>query len=269
MSPQFGHVVSVHRETSQGALLAQHAATLRVPGTPPVPGPPPGPPMPNLAAALTIAFAPLVASRGKTPGSTTQVEREHQQDILAVQARYQLGWARIVEVVDPLDGSIAETVVFPKLSDALAVLSPSKVSKAEASYQESVTNHLRSKARSTSYFDGMSNWDVKSLGIPGISCVREFCYATEPPTHDPDELKDKLTILHFARTDPGSVAYKSRQEDGRLLNRQYMVDEDKSKLKRKVTDLYYSGQIATADDLSGPSAPGPSPILLPTLPAFG
>jgi hypothetical protein len=249
LSPQFGHVAAVHHETGQGALLA-HAATLPAP---PSTGPPGGlaNPNPAFAAALTAAFSPLVASLGKsTASATTQIEREHQQDQHAVEARYQLGWGHVVAVIDSVDGSVTETVAFPKLSDALlAVLTPSKASKAEASYQESTTNHLWSKARSTSYFDGMTDWDTKSLGIPGISCIREFRFATEPPTLDPDELKDRLSILHFACTDPGSVAYKTRQEEGRLLTRQYLVREDKSKLKRKITDLYYRGQIATADNL--------------------
>jgi hypothetical protein len=251
LSPQFGHVAAVHHETGQGALLA-HAATLPAP---PSLGPPPGGlanQNPAFAAALTAAFSPLVASLGKSTASATtqQVERGHQHDQRAVEARYQLGWGRVVAVIDPVDGSVTETVVFPKLSDALlAVHTPSKPSKAEASYQESATNHLRSKARSTSYFDGMTDWDTRSFGIPGISCIREFRFATEPPTLDPDELKDRLSILHFARTDPGNVAYKTRQEEGHLLTRQYLVGEDKSKLKRKITDLYYRGQIATADDL--------------------
>ena len=131
----------------------------------------------------------------------------------------------------------------------VTVLAPSKPAKAEAAYQESVANHLRSKVRSTSYFDGMADMDSKTLGIPGISCLREFRFATEPPLHDPEEFKDKLTILHFARTNPGSVSYKIRLEEGRLLTRQHLVDEDKSKLKRKTTDLFCQGLMATADDL--------------------
>jgi hypothetical protein len=222
--------------------------------------PPPCPPLlrqpPRRPSQSELSFCcsahcrllPACRSLGKsTPSATTQVEREHQQDQHAVEVRYQLGcWGCVVAVIDSVDGSVTETVIFLKLSDALlAVLAP----KAEASYQESATNHIRSKAHSTSYFNGMTDWDTKSLGIPGISCVREFRFATEPPTLDPDELKDRLSILHFARTDPGSVAYKTRQEEGRLLTRQYLVGEDKSKLKRKITDLYYRGQIATADDL--------------------
>jgi hypothetical protein len=249
MSPHFGHVVAIHRETSRGAILA-HASGLAVPAS--GGSAPATTAVPGLTAALTTAFAPLVASLGTSSNLSThtQSEREHQADVKAVVARYQICWARVDSVTDPVDGSVSEKVFLPTLSAALNdVLTPSKPAKAEASYQESVANHLRSKVRSSLYYDGMTDMDAKSLGIPGISCMREFRYASEPPTHDPEEFKDKLTILHFARTDPGSVAYKTRQEDGRLLTRQHLVGEDKSKLKRKTTDLYYQGMIANADDL--------------------
>jgi hypothetical protein len=180
----------------------------------------------------------------------TQVEREHLSDAKAVAARYQICWARIVTVIDPIDGSVSEVVVLPQLSAALlAVLSPSKVAKAEASYQESFTNHLRSRARSTSYFDGTAEYDPKAFGVTGVQGLRDFRFATEPPVHDPDEMKDKITIIHFARTDPGSAECRTRQEDGRLLTRQHLMSEDKSKLKRKITDLHCHGVIANADDL--------------------
>ena len=73
----------------------------------------------------------------------------------------------------------------------------------------------------------MADVDSKSLGIPNISCLRKFWFYTEPPLHDPEEFKDKLTILHFAPTGPGSGSYKTRLEEGRLLICQYLVDEDK------------------------------------------
>jgi hypothetical protein len=168
LSPQFGHVKSIHRETAQGALLA-HAATLQVPV--PTLGGTGGTTTPAFAAALSTAFAPLVSSLTKSTSSTTQVEREHLQEIKAVRARYQLCWGRIAQVTAP-DGSVTEQVVLPDLSDGLiAVLTPSKASRAEEIYKESVTNHLRQSARSTSYYAGLTDWDVKSFGQPGI-CLR-------------------------------------------------------------------------------------------------
>ena len=248
MSPHFGHVVTLHRKTSQAAILAQ-ASGLAVPqSTAPASTGDPG-----LTVALTTALAPLALALGTaTPSSshTTQSEREHQADIKTDSAQYQIVWARVTQVIDPTDGSSSDIVVFPKLSAALlAVLVPSKPAKAEAAYLESVANHLRCKVHSTSYYDGMADVDSKSLGIPGISCVRKFRFATEPPLHDPEEFKDKLTILHFAHTDSGSVAYKTRLKEGCLLTRQHLEDEDKSKLKRKTTDLFYQDLIANADDL--------------------
>jgi hypothetical protein len=241
MSSQFGHVVTIHRETSHGAIVA-HAGGLNVPSAG-------GAPVARttsdsgLTQALTAAFAPLVASLGNsTVASHTQVEREHLFDTKAVAARYQICWARIAAVTDPIDGSVSETVVLPSLSAALlAVLSPTKVAKAEASYQESFTNHLRSQARSASYFDGTAEYFPKAFGVTGVQGLRDFCFATEPPVQDPDEMKDKITIIHFARTDPGSAEYRTRQEDGRLLTRQHLVSEDKSELKRKITNLYHHG----------------------------
>jgi hypothetical protein len=253
MSPHFGHVQTVHREAGHGALLS-HTAGLPAPasGAPGAPGPlQPGP---DFATVITAAITPLVntiaAGNQANMASTTQSERESQQDQKAVEARYKITFAHVVKVTDPVDGSVTETVEFPTLSPAfLAVLSPTKVTKAEESYQESMANHMRSKARSTSYFDGMTNWDAKSFGIPGISCIRRFRWAVEPPILDPDEVKDKLGFVHFAASDPGSVVYKTRQEEGRLLTRQHLVDEDKSKLKRKITDLHHHGLIATGHDL--------------------
>lgn len=250
----FGHVTTVHREAGHGAILA-HAATLPAP---PAPGAlstgSSNPSNPAFAAALKEAFTPLVsslqASNKATASATTQVEREHQQDQQAVVARYQLLFGHVETVTDPIDGSTTESAVFPSLSAAfLAVLRPSKVNQAEASYRESITNHLRSNARSSSYFDGMTDMDAKSLGGPGISCLREFRWGVEPPTQDHDSIKDEIMIFHFARPDPASVTYQTRLEEGSLITRQHLVGEDKSKLKRKLTDLYYQGQISTGHDL--------------------
>jgi hypothetical protein len=248
MSPQFQHVATIHHETSQGAIMA-HAGGLNVPPAGGVPTGGAGDP--GLAKALTTAFAPLVASLGTSAVTAhTQAEREHLSDIKDVAIRYQICWGRIDTVIDPIDGSVSEVVVFPQLSAALlAVLSPSKAAKAETSYQESFTNHLRARSRSSTYFDGTAEYDVKAFGVTGVQALRGFLFATTPPTNDPEELKEKMTILHYARTDPGCVDYKTRQEDGRLLTRQRLVNEDSSKLKRKTTDLYFHGMIRTADDL--------------------
>jgi hypothetical protein len=58
-----------------------------------------------------------------------------------------------------------------------------------------------------------------------------------------------LVSTPFAPTDPGSASYQSRMEDGRLLIRQQLVGEDKSKLRRKQSELYYQGSLATAHDI--------------------
>jgi hypothetical protein len=248
MSPQFDNVVTIHREASHGAIMA-HASGLHVPSTGGAPAG--GIATPGLTQALTTAFAPLVASLGNSAGAAhTQVEREHLLATKDVAARYQICWARVATVTDPIDGSVSEKLVLPTLSPALlAVLSPSKVAKAEASYQETFTNHLRARARSTSYFDGTAEYDQKAFGVPGVQALRDFRFASDPPIHDPDEFKDRITLFCYAGTDLGSAEYTTRQEDGRLLTRQHLVGEDKSKLKRKTTDLYYRGKIASADDL--------------------
>jgi hypothetical protein len=252
MSPHFGNVTTVHQEAAQAALNA-HAATRPAPaGT--TAGQVAVGADPGFAAALTAAFTPLVntlaAGNKASTSATTQSEREHQQDQQAVATRYQLAWGRVATVTNAVDGSKSESVVFPALSDALlAVLSPSKVAKAEAAFQESTTSHMSSMARSTVYFDGIADWDTKSFGITGVQCLRDFRFATAPPTAEKDDVKDSVSLVHLARPDNGSVFYQTRQQEGRLIARQYLVGEDKSKLKRKITDLYYGGQIATAHDL--------------------
>ena len=257
LSPHFANVTVVHREAAQGALLA-HAAALPVPAaastTAAIPGAAAPFTGPAFSAALAAAISPLVttlaAGNKAATTATTQSEREHQTDIKAVEARYKLAWGQVVTTIDPVTNASTESVVFPKLSDALlAVLTPSKVAKAEVSFQESATSFLASKARSTNYYDGTTDWNCKSFGIPGISCLRDFSFATVPPTLNHDEIKDKLSIFHFARADHGCVFYKARQIDEHLISRQYRVGEDTTKLKRKVTDLYWHGVLLTVSDL--------------------
>ena len=74
MSPHFGHVVTLHRKTSQAAILA-HASGLAVPQN----AAPASAGDPGLTVALTTALAPLALAIGTAAPSsshTTQSERE-------------------------------------------------------------------------------------------------------------------------------------------------------------------------------------------------
>jgi hypothetical protein len=256
LSAHYGHVTVLHRETGNGAFLA-HTSLLPAPArvTPTRPAVlasgPPGLGVSNLddfTSAISTAITTTLGSAA--PPVTTHVERALKQDQEDVMTRYQITWGRVVTVLDPIDGSASEQVVLPELTAQFkAVVTPSKASKAEAAFHESFDNHLRSKRRSVLFLDGMASWDGRVWGLPGVQSLREFRWAKDPPIIDHEEVKELLGIYHFAPTNPGSASYQSCMEDGRVLIRQQLVGEDKSKLRRSQSELYYQGSLATAHDL--------------------
>jgi hypothetical protein len=79
------------------------------------------------------------------------------------------------------------------------------------------------------------------------TCVRMASWALDPPVMEPESVKDKLGIYHFASPRIDTVTYQERTAAGRITLRQEQAGEDKSKVNRKASDLYCQGKMESAD----------------------
>ena len=65
----------------------------------------------------------------------------------------------------------------------------------------------------------------------------------------PDEVKTKFGLHHVAPPRTNSATYRSRQQGETLLVQQEQVEEDKSRLQTKNTELYYGGRMYALPDI--------------------
>jgi hypothetical protein len=79
-----------------------------------------------------------------------------------------------------------------------------------------------------------------------ISCLRNFCWAKDPYNMDKESVRDRLGIPHCAAPRQDTVQYKERVAAGRTIYRQEQVGEDKSRLVRKLSELYHFGRMHNA-----------------------
>jgi hypothetical protein len=62
---------------------------------------------------------------------------------------------------------------------------------------------------------------------------------------NPDGIKANFGLYHFAPPRTNSAIHSSRQEGEILLVQQEQVEEDKSRVIAKNTDLYFNGRMGT------------------------
>ncbi len=74
-------------------------------------------------------------------------------------------------------------------------------------------------------------------------------WADRPLSIEPDSIKDKLGIYHFAPPRIGSYEYEQRVANGCKIFRQEFVGEDKSRISAKAHDLDHTGKMESDTDL--------------------
>jgi hypothetical protein len=67
---------------------------------------------------------------------------------------------------------------------------------------------------------------------------------------NPDGIKTNFGLYHLAPPRTNSAVYRSRQEGETLLVQQEQVEEDKSRVNAKITDLYFMGRVGNLAEIN-------------------
>ncbi len=108
---------------------------------------------------------------------------------------------------------------------------------------------LNQMAQSQNHLDSITNAPLSMFDDVLTNALRSFHWAKDPLVMEPDSVKDRLGIYHFAAPRQDTVSYNERVMAGRTILRQETIGEDKSKLDRKATELYRHGRFATSFDI--------------------
>jgi hypothetical protein len=128
----------------------------------------------------------------------------------------------------------------------LQVLQTSKTTAAVQMFQDEVEHTVKGLSTSENFLDSMSDVPVALFDGVFISCLRNFWWAKDPYNMDKGSVRDRLGIPHFAAPRQDTVQYKERVAAGRTIYRQEQVGKDKSRLVRKLSELYRFGRMHNA-----------------------
>ena len=184
--------------------------------------------------------------------SLTGTERERQTEAEEVLVHfYQLLLASVHEVLQS-DGTTKTTLVKAELNPLFVkgVLQANKNSKAtKAMQQDLIEETTSSLSTQDTRFAAACNLIPRMFDQPLVAALRSGTWAHQPTVLHPDGIKTHFGLHHLASPRTWSVLYKTRMEGEMMLVRQEQVEEDKSKLQAKTTDLYHMGKMGSLADI--------------------
>jgi hypothetical protein len=147
----------------------------------------------------------IVKAAIATPGPAikevqSRTDRETHKAIQDAVARYQLMFAGLTTTADPNDSDVKTiTVDLPAISEVFKeIIDTTKVSEAVRMTQEQFTYHLTQRSTSKTIHDASMNYDAKALNAPKVTALKRAHWADRPLSIEPDSIKDRLGIYHFA-----------------------------------------------------------------------
>lgn len=94
-------------------------------------------------------------------------------------------------------------------------------------------------------FKAACNLIPRMFDQPMVAALRSGTWAHQPTVFHPDGIKIYFGLHHLASPRTWSILYKARMEGEMMLIRQEQVEEDKSKLQAKTTNLYHIGKMGS------------------------
>ena len=183
--------------------------------------------------------------------SMTSTERERETEADEVVNFYQLLFASIHDVIQP-DGTTKRTLVKAQLKPLFIknVLKANKNSKATKAMQDLIDDTSATLSAQDNRFSAACNLLPHMFDQPLVAALRSGTWEHQHTVLHPDGIKTHFGIHHIAAPRTWSVLYKTRMEGEMLLVRQEQVEEDKSRLQAKTTDLYHMGKMGTLADIN-------------------
>jgi hypothetical protein len=180
--------------------------------------------------------------------TTASAERKRAKESKGATIKYRLLFGRTIEVVGPSDpSSKLASIQLAELTPVfLQVLQASKITAAVQFFQDEIEHTVKGLSASDNFLDSMSDVPVGMFDGVFVQCLRSFRWAKDPFNMDKESVRDRLGIPHFAAPRQETVQYKERVAAGRTIFRQEQVGEDKSRLSRKLSELYRFGRMQNA-----------------------
>ena len=209
----------------------------------------PTPPTTELAMILEGFTKAITDSSAK--GSLTSSERERASEATEVQAFYEILFASCQDRIAD-DGTNYQVFVKANLNPQFTkgVLKAVKNSKATKTFQTIMESTLTTMTVSSDRFAAQSNVIPNMYDLPLTAALRTGNWEHQHTVLHPEGIKTHFGLHHLAPPRTWSAAYITRQEGATMLIQQEQVEEDKSKLAAKTSELYHQGLMGNIGELN-------------------
>jgi len=184
-------------------------------------------------------------------GSLTSAERERASEATEVQAFYEILFASCQDRIAD-DGSTYQVFIKANLNPQFikGVLKAVKNSRATKALQTIMESTLSIMTVRDNRFASQSNVIPNMFDLPLTASLRTGQWEHQHTVLHPEGIKTHFGLHHLAPPRTWSLAYITRQEGATMLVQQEQVEEDKSKLAAKTSDLYHYGLIGGINELN-------------------
>lgn len=247
-SPHYKNVIDIMRQE-------QRSTWIHIADTSDIP-PPPGLVSQGslgadeVKALLMGAFEASAQQLSPTKHSLNDQELiTHADDICT---RYSIAFGS-VQPADPDDPTKGHQVVPAPISDAFkSIIGSSKTTVAMRQFHDLMGVAIRNASNHENRIQAGATLSVSQLDAPMLTRLKNFQFATEPLAIQPNRVKSELSPFSFLTARTNSVVFQERLHAGAKIQAQVMMEEDKSRVARRQTDLYYQGQQDTLHAVLAP-----------------
>jgi hypothetical protein len=216
--------------------LQNHSPTPHSPGTPG---------SPNSASASNITVAVAAAVRSVDKYTASPADRAALKDRDSVKIQYQLLFA----LNGVHDDSPTEVLLPVTLSPRfIAVLDASKSQRTKV-FQQHFNKFLTTLSSSEHTVDQRNTWTREQIDSPLANAIYHFNFLGCPLNRERTSLGHKISSAHFLTVVTKLPEFVNRVHNELSNQLQHLADEEKSKMDRKQTLLYFKGLQKTADHL--------------------
>lgn len=207
----------------------------------------PDPANSNISALLDGLAKAISESSSKT---LTGTEREKMSEAADAERFYSIMFASLRDAIDE-DGKPTKTFVKAKIQPMFApVLTANKNSKATKAIQEAVESLASELSLDNDKYAADSNLLPRMFDQPMTAALRTGQWEYQHTVLNPEGIKSNVGIHHLAPPRQHGATYKTRQEGETKLIQQEHVEEDKSRIGAKATELYHFGKMGTLHDIN-------------------
>ncbi|KAI2504002.1 hypothetical protein MHU86_10435 [Fragilaria crotonensis] len=210
----------------------------------------------NLAfGTQLLANQPLFRASTQTPNiqpqpSQARSERERAREAAEVAQFYSILFASTIDIVQD-DGTTATSILPATIHPLFTpVLIANKNSKATKALKDAVEAQAAELSQSNDKFASAANLNPRMFDQPLTAALRAGQWEHKHTVLNPTGITSNFGLYHLAPPRTNSAIYRNRQEGETLLVQQEQVEEDKSRVGAKITDLYFNGRMGNLAELN-------------------